>query len=129
MLAEGQLDEGRAGTQKIQLEEEETERLRAENGELRAEVEKIKAAKKPAKIIAAGAPGASFRRRRRRQLQKEAAETARNNNISDVTEVEHREQGGTAIRTSISMPLASNQAAGSAAAAIRQLVRCLFFFF
>ena len=39
------------------------------------------------------------------------------------------EQGGTAIKTSISMPLVSNLAAGSAAAAIRQLVRCLFFFF
>ena len=61
VLAEGQLDEGRADTQKIQLEEEETERLRAENGELRAEVEKIKAAKQPAKIIAAGGGAAAAR--------------------------------------------------------------------
>ena len=61
VLAEGQRDERRADTQKIQLVEEETERLRAENGELRAEVEKIKAAKQPAKIIAAGRGAAAAR--------------------------------------------------------------------
>ena len=61
VLAEGQLDEGRADTQRIQLEEEETERLRVEIGELRAENERIKAAKQPAKIIAAGGGAAAAR--------------------------------------------------------------------
>jgi hypothetical protein len=60
---EGGFDQGRTEIQKTKLEEEETEQLRSEIGDLRAEVERLSAVNTPAAMTAAGG-GASAARQR-----------------------------------------------------------------